>query len=155
MFNDSESAESFRARAALLREKHHNGNGAGMPFAVAVNIADWPPTRASENENRQTKATPSQLAGKHGWSLGAAVNHLWATPTVNDAQNATAPPSQSERNSEALAVQSGATVAFALSPAWVSALMGFPAGWTITDGHPVAAKRSTSGSPRARRRVSS
>jgi hypothetical protein len=180
MFTDSESAESWLARAALLKEKHSNGNGAGMPLAVAVKIADWPTPRASESENRQTKASPSQLAGEHGWSLGAAVNHNWATPraefdsgrhrgkadtlhlqikdwstpTVNDAQNATAPPSQSERNSEALAVQSGATVAAALNPAWVCRLMGFPDGWAITSGPPAVAKRSTPASPRARRRAS-
>jgi site-specific DNA-cytosine methylase len=119
MPNDTEPPESWLARAALLREKHHNGNGAGMPLAVAV-------------------------------KLGSP----WATPTVNDAQNATAPPSQSERNSEALAVQSGATVAAALSPAWVCRLMGFPDGWTVIDGPPAAVKRSTPASPRARRRAS-
>ena len=154
MPNDTESPESWLARAALLKEKHGNGNGAGMPLAVAVKIADWPTPRASESENRQTKASPSQLAGEHGWSLGAAVNHQWATPTVNGAQNSTAPPSQSERNSAALAVQSGATVAAALSPAWVCRLMGFPDGWTVIDGPPVAVKRSTPASPRARRRAS-
>ena len=78
----------------------------------------------------------------------------WSTPTVNDAQNATAPPSQGKRNSEALAVQSDATVAAALSPAWVCQLMGFPDGWAITSGPPVAAKRSTKASARARRRAS-
>ena len=75
------------ARAALLKEKHRNGNGAGMPLAVAVKIADWPTPRASENENRQTKASPSQLAGEHGWSLGAAVNHQWPTPNSARAGN--------------------------------------------------------------------
>jgi hypothetical protein len=33
----------------------------------------WPTPRASANENRQTKPTPSQLAGKHGLSLAAQV----------------------------------------------------------------------------------
>lgn len=119
MPNDTEAPESWLARAALLKEKHGNGNGAGMPLAVAVKLA---PT--------------------------------WSTPTVNDAQNATAPPSQSERNSEALAVQSGATVAAALSPAWVCRLMGFPDDWTVISGPPAVAKRSTPASPRARRRAS-
>jgi site-specific DNA-cytosine methylase len=218
MFNDSESAESWLARAALPKEKHSNGNGAGMPLAVAVKIADWPTPRASENENRQTKASPSQLAGEHGWSLGAAVNHqwptptttegkgptrganaqggmglsqtvravwptptvcgndnrkgasltsgdglgtavrelgsTWSTPTVNAAQNATAAPSQYERNSGRLPVETGSSVAAPLSPAWVCRLMGFPDGWTITSGPPAVAKRSTPASLRARRRAS-
>ena len=42
----------------------------------------------------------------------------------------------------------------ALNSAWVARLMGFPDGWTITDGPPVAVKRSTPASPRARRRAS-
>lgn len=89
MPNDTESPESWLARAALLKEKHNNGNGAGMPLAVAVKIADWPTPRASENENRQTKASPSQLAGEHGWSLGAAVNHQWPTPNACGPANST------------------------------------------------------------------
>ena len=153
---------------------------------------DWPTPRASEDENRQTKASPSQLAGEHGWSLGAAVNHWptpnsakagndttltcsgdgretpnklgWAvaielgstrsTPTVNAAQNATAGPSQRARNTPGLAAEAAASAVAPLSPDWVETLMGFPVGWTRIDGPPVAAKRSTPASPRARRRVS-
>jgi hypothetical protein len=36
----------------------------------------WPTPRASANENRQTKLTPSQIAGKHGKSLAAEVGGL-------------------------------------------------------------------------------
>lgn len=43
----------------------------------------WPTPRASANENRQTRPTPSQLAGRHGRSLCAAVN-LWPTPLASD-----------------------------------------------------------------------
>jgi site-specific DNA-cytosine methylase len=140
---------------ATPRAEHDSGRHRGIADTLHSQVKqDWPTPRASESENRQTKASPSQLAGEHGWSLGAAVNHQWATPTVNGAQNSTAPPSQSERNSAALAVQSGATVAAALSPAWVCRLMGFPDGWTVIDGPPVAVKRSTPASPRARRRAS-
>ncbi len=42
----------------------------------------WPTPRASQNENRQTVPSPSQLAGTHGWNLAASVNCLWPTPTV-------------------------------------------------------------------------
>lgn len=43
----------------------------------------WPTPRASANENRQTKPTPSQLAGKHGMNLSTAVQ-LWPTPRAAD-----------------------------------------------------------------------
>ncbi|MGB3329169.1 MAG: hypothetical protein WBA46_09465 [Thermomicrobiales bacterium] len=46
----------------------------------------WPTPRASENENRQTKPTPSQLAGTHGKSLAAeAATRPWPTPTQDSA----------------------------------------------------------------------
>ena len=44
----------------------------------------WPTPRASENENRQAKPSPSQLAGTHGWSLNAAAHHPWPTPTASN-----------------------------------------------------------------------
>jgi hypothetical protein len=34
VFNDSETPESWRARAERLRQKHQNGNGAGVPLAI-------------------------------------------------------------------------------------------------------------------------
>lgn len=50
--------------------------------AVAMEPMDWPTPRASPSENRQTKLTPSQLAGTHGLSLAASVNH-WQTPVAS------------------------------------------------------------------------
>lgn len=45
----------------------------------------WPTPRASPNENRQTKPTPSQMAGKHGKSLCAEVNaRMWPTIRATD-----------------------------------------------------------------------
>ena len=49
------------------------------PLTLAVKM--WPTPRASANENRQTKPTPSQLAGTHGKSLaaeaGGSLNPMW------------------------------------------------------------------------------
>jgi len=52
-------------------------------LTVMVKAAEtWPTPRSSPNENRQTKPSPSQLAGTHGMSLGVAVNlpGQWPTP---------------------------------------------------------------------------
>lgn len=43
-----------------------------------------PTPRASENENRQTKRTPSQEAGTHGKNLAAEVCELLPTPLAAD-----------------------------------------------------------------------
>jgi hypothetical protein len=79
--NDGESPETWQARADQLKEKHTNGNGAGMPLAIAAQL--WATPRASENENRQTKPTPSQLAGEHGMNLATQAVGSWPTPTKN------------------------------------------------------------------------
>lgn len=62
-----------------------------------------PTPRASLNESRQMKRTPSQEAGMHGKSLGAevAAHALLPTPVGQDGKNATA-PSQANRNSPPL-----------------------------------------------------
>lgn len=95
---------------------------------------EWPTPRASPNENRQTKPSPSQLAGKHGMSLGVAVN--WPTPTARDHKDTGdlsrinarpgRPPDLVPRMVQALDPKNTAP----LNPAWVEQLMGFPDGWT-------------------------
>jgi hypothetical protein len=42
----------------------------------------WPTPRASANENRQTKPTPSQEAGQHGMNLATSAA-LWPTPQTD------------------------------------------------------------------------
>jgi hypothetical protein len=81
--------------------------------------------RASANENRQTKLTPSQKKGKHGLSLCAAVN-LFATPIARDWKSGKASQKTMEKNSRPLSEQIGGM----LNPKWVEWLMGWPLGWT-------------------------
>ena len=121
----------------------------------------WPTPRASPNENRQTKPTPSQQAGKHGMNLSTAVNitppdQMFPTPTVNGNYNraglsaksgdglATAVAKQAEqetwpgpsgnelgRTVNQRAKGSPNPIRGPLNPTWVEGLMGFPPGWTI------------------------
>ncbi|WP_282699693.1 hypothetical protein [Streptomyces sp. CC219B] len=46
-----------------------------------------PTPRASENENRQTRRTPSQEAGTHGKCLAGEVGSLLPTPRATDGSN--------------------------------------------------------------------
>lgn len=46
-------------------------SGGGVNLSTYVKL--WPTPRVSANENRQTKPTPSQMAGKHGKNLSAEV----------------------------------------------------------------------------------
>lgn len=56
----------------------------GMNLRHAVSLLPTP--RASANENRQTRRTPSQEAGRHGKSLAAEVCSLLPTPTSADSE---------------------------------------------------------------------
>jgi hypothetical protein len=58
-FNEGESLESWQARADLLKEKHNNGNGAGMPLGVAVKATWGTPQSMSDNP-----AAHSQVNGE-------------------------------------------------------------------------------------------
>lgn len=87
----------------------------------------WPTPRASPNENRQLKPTPSQLAGTHGRSLAAAVN--LAPPAARDYRH----PNKktfAERGGGTRGEQLPNQIGGPLNPTWVEWLMGFPLGWT-------------------------
>lgn len=130
-----------------------------------LRVQAWPTPRASPNENRQTKPTPSQLAGTHGMNLATAVN--WPTPDaalMNDGEEPKsflarqAKLAKKHNNSNgagtplAMAVKLGPRPPEGLlNPEWVEQLMGWPAGWTLpSDGPPAAPQPSTRGKRRAR-----
>jgi hypothetical protein len=54
---------------------------------------------------------------------------MWPTPTLQDAKNATQPPSQKDRDHLPGALMREG-ISGSLNPAWVEWLMGFPEGWT-------------------------
>lgn len=59
--------------------RHRRPDGKSSNRGLEAQVMMWPTPRASANENRQTKPTPSQLAGTHGMSLCVAAN-MWPTP---------------------------------------------------------------------------
>lgn len=80
--NDGETPETWRARQEILKAKGYNGNGAGVPLAIAVQEAQlWPTPRASPNENRNTKPCPSHGKG-HGRTLAGEAG-VWPTPKAS------------------------------------------------------------------------
>lgn len=90
-----------------------NAKRAGWTLSEVAGL--WPTPRASANENRQSKPTPSQLAGKHGMNLATAV-HLLPTPTAN--------------RWDGLQSHGVNVVEGSLNPDWVEILQGYPTGWT-------------------------
>lgn len=134
---ESEDPVMWAARREECRIRKKNGNGFGMQLGMAVRIAGtplWPTPRASANENRSTKPTPSQEKGKHGKYLASEVHRRWGGPTAQCVDMDTM-----ERNSfsrEALKEMKDAGTPYQtqtagmLNPDWVSILQGYPPNWT-------------------------
>lgn len=81
--NNGELPETWRARQAKLLEKGYNGNGAGVPLAIAAqeSMALWPTARGEDAES----------AGNHPGATDSltGATKRWATPnakTANDSQ---------------------------------------------------------------------
>jgi hypothetical protein len=77
--NDGESPETWHARAAKLKEKHGNGNGAGLPLTVAA--AQWPTPNAMDSE--QAGGQGCIAKGNRGHSLTSYISQ-WPTPEARD-----------------------------------------------------------------------
>jgi len=108
--NDGESPTTWLARAELLKAKHQNGNGAGMPLTVAS--AMWPTPYADMEQKYRLNSPKDSQAANRNLSAGARrgeYSHLDPT-TPKDG------PSTSTQ--------------VVLNPPFVEALMGFPIGWT-------------------------
>lgn len=108
-----------------------NGNGGRVlseEVLISAGIRErgqalWPTPRASENENRQTKPSPSQLAGTHGKSLAAEVMvSLLPTASASNHKGSSQPGQRRGQLSEVVAGQK-------LNPDWVTVMMGLPVGW--------------------------
>lgn len=139
------TVESARSHGKNDADRH-------TPSLYHMTVASLPTPRASENENRQTKLSPSQRNGKHGLNLSAAVNmiptpcvrgldgsshvraahpDLFPTPTMRDSHSR----GQAEANRNSLALNHVATNgnASALNPAFEEIMMGWPLNWSATD----------------------
>ena len=121
-----ETPEELEARVENFKQGKTKFNP-GVPLNVAVKM--WPTPRSSPNENRQTKPTPSQLAGEHGMNLATAV--MFPTPRGNKTEGYS---SEGFKPTLAMIATGEAKPLHGqLNPTWVEWLMGFPIGWTDCD----------------------
>jgi hypothetical protein len=73
--NDGETPETWRARAESLKEKGYNGNGAGMPLAIASQL--WGTPRVGNNHGSgNNRADPKRRLEDQAF--------MWATPASRD-----------------------------------------------------------------------
>jgi hypothetical protein len=148
--NDGEEPETWRTRQVLLVEKGYNGNGAGVPLAIAALEASsrmTPKTPTGGPEARSSRAA----RGSGGEDLGAQVT-AWPSPPATDHKGSTVEGQRRGQLSEAtecrcfLPVPETSTPGgpssppvqnsrrpskqkLRLNPPFVCWLMGWPEGW--------------------------
>lgn len=109
--NDSESPESWRARQAQLLTKGINGNGAGVPLAIAAKEWQWP----TPMSNDATRGGDSFKRGN--LTLPGAARAFGQVPSLPVETMSTAGDGSSRSTR-------------VLNPRFVELLMGLPSGWT-------------------------
>jgi hypothetical protein len=121
--NDGESPETWHARAAKLKEKHINGNGAGLPLTVAT--AQWPTpaSRDAKGPNSEQHCLVTGGGRKHMDQLSNFVTHSpslpQALPTADGPESLPNTPNSPRH----------------LNPLFGAWLMGWPSTWVIAEPH--------------------
>lgn len=110
--NLGERPETWLARAERLKAKHNNGNGAGMPLSIAVQM--WPTPRSTDGSHGG-RVTPKK--GRNGGNLVEAV------------AKATFPTGKGRKPNNHTA-QLPEVAGGTLNPEWVEWLMAWPIGWS-------------------------
>jgi hypothetical protein len=131
--NMGEGLETWDARQIKNKEKHKNGNGAGMPIAVQVlTISGWPTCKAQNANN----SGPSRVGNKADLQTVAG----WCSPTVTDASRGVLPPRPQDTgiplsqqvsglSPDSSNAETKSAAAFRLNPRFSLWLMGFPTSW--------------------------
>jgi hypothetical protein len=148
--NDGEGPETWRARQAVLKEKHMNGNGAGVPFAnqAQESAAAW--ATPSARDWRSGDASDATME-RNARPLNEQASH-WATPRARDwhpshkddyegdyrtdlgseARRWDGPASRPDPTTATAGEPSSPSTptSLQLNPRFVSVLMGLPPRWT-------------------------
>lgn len=83
--NDGESAATWLKRAAVLKKKHSNGNGCGMPLAIAAQLTGWSTSQHCDAKGarlngyhadlgRDTLSSHVPMAIREGFQLNGAMS---------------------------------------------------------------------------------
>ncbi len=159
--DDSES--SLLPTPSAVTYGSNQGGAAGRTGKVRPSLQTmaakdmWPTPRASANENRQTRVTPSQEAGTHGRSLAAEVNARTWPPTRAPESKGTGPLGSKSNNHRVVKGYLDATVqqqeqaTGKLNPEWVGWLMGFPLGFLDGIGNTSSESSATPSSRKSRK----
>ena len=136
VMNDGESPETWHARAAKLKAKHGNGNGAGLPLTVAS--VQWP-TPASRDFKGANSAEHALVTGggrKHMDQLANFVAYSPRAQAILRGQESLLPNLGEPQPSASKKSTTPRLLSRRLNPYFVEWLMGWPRNWTsITVRH--------------------
>jgi hypothetical protein len=128
----SRSGETFADLVTRLKLDYSVRRKSVLPTSENGSTS-WPTPRASPNENRTTRPTPSQENGQHGKYLAGEVQRCWPTAAARDWKSGKASPATLTKNArplnEAVQAQDGGK----LNPEWVCLLQGYPPNWEKAD----------------------
>ena len=152
--NDGETPETWLARQAKMKEKGYNGNGAGIPLAISVQLWKTPRTITGGGESGERKKelgredsgggdlqaqvetwpTPNQRDHK-GSDLktrngGASLSHFAETGQRIHSPSSLQVPVTSVSGAELSPTAISTALRRRLNPAFVCWLMGWPWWWT-------------------------
>lgn len=138
-FNDSESPESWHARAERLKEQHQNGNGAGTPLAIqAKETALWLTPHGMGN---------SDADGGYGGTGELGQQAAKSVRSLHGRLSQTTP-----KDGEPSSTDGPTSPRLCLNPAFVEWLMWGREGIGLTClGHPATATDPTASEPSATR----
>lgn len=131
MMNDAADPEKHMARLQRLKEKHGNGNGAGLPIGQACHLAGWQTPVVADNQATKGRS-PEFVKGRTALS---AVEAAPFGPARITADGSVLTGSSAEMPSGGL-----------LNPAHSRWLMGYPAAWCLSAVRYIRKKRAASGS---------
>ena len=149
--NDGESPETWHARAAKLKEKGINGNGAGLPLTVAT--AQWPTpmtrdhhAQGSGNQQKSpslgttTGQWPTPVSSDHKSQLGGGMpdrmNNRTASPSLSQVvTHSHCSPQGRQIHDGPPSSPSAPNSPRHLNPLFGAWLMGWPSTWVIAEPH--------------------
>lgn len=118
--NDGESPETWHARAAKLKEKHGNGNGAGLPLTVAASQWPTPNAHVIEHKSKPPITDGTRKPSDPQISTADIAVHCFDHSSLPALSHPNGPESSS----------SGPNSPRRLNPLFTESLMGWPSQWT-------------------------
>jgi hypothetical protein len=115
--NDGEEPETFLARQERQKAKGINGNGMGLPLAMAAKT--WPTPSASETR-QGFQPRPEGKASEQNQQSLTTIAMLWPTPIVNDHKGGPTGGEIQRADGSVQSRETGGTLAYAAETQWAT-----------------------------------